>query len=113
MSPEPRVVAVRVGPPFIGRRDQFMGFSFAERLRPGAQIGPAMFQLGERLRMNALGFGGIARGEAALFLALAEEGTQVVRNPLTEPINAGLGMLPGTGHCEGHVVPPLCTTPAV
>ncbi len=28
---------------------------------------------------------------------------------LAEPVDAGLGILPGARHCESHCVPPLCT----
>jgi hypothetical protein len=56
--------------------------------------------------MAPLGFRRVARLQAPLFLSLAGERLEVEGNALTQPIDAGLGMLPGTRHCERHVYHP-------
>jgi len=94
---------VEIDPPLIGRGDQFVGFPFADRLGGSPEIGPALFELNEGLRMKPLRFGAIVRAEAPLFLSLAKEWTQIVGDPLAKPIDTGLGMFPGTCHRKGHV----------
>jgi len=94
---------VEIDPPFIGRCDQFVGFPFPDRLWRSPEIGPALFELNECMRMKPLHFGAIARAEAPPFLSLAKEWAQIVGDPLTKPINTGFGMLPGMSHRKGHV----------
>jgi hypothetical protein len=53
--------------------------------------------------MEPLRFNGIPRSKATLFLLLAKNCPELVGDPLTEPIDAGFRMLPGTRHRKGHV----------
>ena len=60
-----RIVPVEIDPPLIDRCDQFVGFPFADRLWRSPEIGPALFELNECMRMKPLHFGAIARAEVA------------------------------------------------
>jgi hypothetical protein len=41
-----------------------------------------------------------------LLFALADELQQIIWNALAKPVDATLGMLPGTSHCKDHVYHP-------
>ena len=94
---------MEIDPPLIDRCDQFLGFPFPDRLWRSPEIGRALFELNECLRMKPLHFGAIARAEAPPFLSLAKEWAQIVGDPLAKPIDTGLGMFPGTCHRKGHM----------
>ena len=87
-------------------RRKLVRLALAQRARAGAQVRPLSLELGQCLNEQPLGFRGVARLQAALFLALADARTQIVWHALAQPVNAGLGMLPGTRHCQRHVYHP-------
>src|SRR5829696_9242700 len=83
-----------------------MGFALRQGARPRSQACPLRFDFGENLHMPTLSFGSIPGLEAPLFLALAQDGPEVLRDAFTEPVDSGLGMFPGPCHSERHVYHP-------
>lgn len=77
------------------------------RLGTGTQVLLLRLQVGQRFEVLALRGFRVFALEAELDFLLADERLQVLRDPLTEPINSGLGMLPGTRHRKGHVYRPF------
>jgi hypothetical protein len=82
-----------------------MGLPLREGLGTGAQILSLRLQLSQSLEVLALLSVRVFGLETELDLLLADERLQVLRDPLTEPVNSGLGMLPGRG-----IERAMCTT---
>jgi len=86
---------------------QLVGFALGQACWPGPEVGPALLDLGQGRGVAAFRLDRVAGVEAALFLALADVGAQVLRNAFPEPVDAGFGVLPGAGHGQGHLYHPF------
>jgi hypothetical protein len=64
---------------------------------------------GEWITASGLWIGGCPHGlrvKAELPLALTKDRPEIIEDSLAEPVDSGLGMLPGTRHGKGHVYHP-------
>ncbi|MDI1263985.1 MAG: hypothetical protein PS018_12090 [bacterium] len=95
-------------PPVMGDNRQLVRLKLRQGFRPGAQIGPSRFELGERLCEALLRLDGVARFEAYFLLALSDELAKLLRNCFSELIDFGFRMLPGRDMASSFV-PPSCT----
>ena len=70
-----------------------------------AKLRPLRLEVGQRGCMQTFRFGGLFGAESFLLFELADDRAQFFWHRLAEPINASLGMFPGSRHRKGH-----CTT---
>jgi hypothetical protein len=89
--------------PLIRGKGHTIKLGLLQWLHRRAQISPALFEGGERLGMQPLGCRGVTRFECEFFFPFPQPFPEIIRDTLAKPIDAGLGVLPGTCHRKGHV----------
>jgi hypothetical protein len=87
-----------------------MSLPLAQADAASAQVGPLCLDFGKSLGVETLGLGGVSGVEASLFLALADERTQIVGTRLRSQKMPVLGCFQGRAIARGivyHLCVPL------